>query len=204
MSSFERRDPVIVAEPSDEALLAQRIAGFIETWDAFRAARPDLDMPAYDVETLEFDPAIIALQAAAYGDLHFHGVLNDVGRATLLVAFATGADLDLHGLATRTPGFPDGVARWPGELDPAYAARTIEARAGSSAAGPDEWWLSHIRAADAGALGATLTYQGLGRLTIAVAVAEDADPDAVLTAVRERLGSGWVRPQGITVTVVAA
>jgi hypothetical protein len=41
-------------------------------------------------------------------------------------------------------------------------------------------------------------------LTVAVAIAEDADEAEVLDAVRARLALGWVRPQGVTVTVVAA
>lgn len=204
MNDVSAPPPYIAPTVSYEALFANRLAAFVEAWDAFRAVRPDLDLPAYDVGGLETDPAVIALQAVAYGDEYFRQLLNDTARAALLVAFATGADLDLHGAATRTPAAPEGIARQSGEADVSYRARIIAARAGSSAAGPDDWWLSHVRAAHADATGAAMTYQGMGRLTVAVSIAAGADISAVLAAVRERLALPSVKPQGITVTVVAA
>lgn len=197
--------PVIVAAQSYEVERDARIAAFLEQWEAFRVDHPDLR--EYDQETLEFDPAIIALEAAAYGDLFFRVYLSDVGRATILTDFAVGPDLDLHGLATRVPAHPDGVLRLAGETDEAYAARIIEARAGSSAAGPDEWWLTHARAADGRVKSIGLYYLGRGRLKVTVLSGENGGvPDgAMLTAVSDRLSSDSVRPQGvIAVTVESA
>lgn len=202
--AFSSAPPLVAPALDYELLFRQRLAAFVEVWTAFREAHPDENLPEYDVGTLESDPAVIALQSAAMGDLHFRGVLNDVARATLLASFATGADIDLHGLATVTPATPDGLPRYPGEKDDSYRARILSARAGSSAAGPDDWWLTHVRAAHADVTGATLSYQGMGRLTVAVSVATGGDAAAVLAAVRARLALGWVRPQGITVTVEAA
>jgi phage-related baseplate assembly protein len=197
--------PVIVATLDYEGLLADRIAAFLDQWDGFRAI--DATLPEYDVEHLESDPAVIGLEAAAYGDLYFRSMLNDVARATVLVDFAVGTDIDLHGLDTRTAAHPDGVTRLTGESDETYRARIIEARAGSSAAGPDEWWLTNARTADARVKSLGLTYQGKGRLTVTVLSSEDGGvPDsAMLEAVSTKLNSADVKPQGvISVTVTSA
>lgn len=202
--SFSASPPFIAAEIDFETLRQQRLESFAEAWEAFRAEYPSSNLPAYDTATLQSETSVIALRAAAYGDLHFRELLNDVARATLLARFSRLADLDLQGLATVTPATPEGLLRHPGESDESYLARILAARAGASAAGPDEWWLTHIRAAHPGATGATLSYHGLGRLTVAVTIAAGADPDEVLAAVRARLALGWVKPQGVTVTVEAA
>jgi phage-related baseplate assembly protein len=197
--------PVIIATLDYEGLLSDRIAAFVTQWDGFRAI--DAMLPDYDVEGLETDPAVIGLEAAAYGDLYFRAMLNDVARATVLVDFAVGADIDLHGLDTRTAAHPDGVTRLTGESDDAYRARIIEARAGSSAAGPDEWWLTNARAADARVKSLGLTYQGKGRLTVTVLSSENGGvPDSdMLAAVSAKLNSADVKPQGVvSVTVTSA
>lgn len=202
--SFSASPPFIAPEVAFETLRQQRLDSFAEAWEVFRAEYPNSLLPAYDTATLRSETSVIALQAAAHGDMHFRLMLNDVARATLLARFARLADLDLQGLATVTPASPDGLPRHPGESDESYLARILAARAGASAAGPDEWWLTHIRAAHADATDATLTYRGLGRLTVAVAIAADADPQEVLAAARARLALRWVCPQGVTVTVEAA
>lgn len=201
--SYASSAPYILASTDFEALYEQRLNDFLTKWRALRDSRPDLDLPDYDVATLQSHPAAVALQAAAEADVFFRGLLNDVARATLLVTFATGADLDFHGVATRTPSTPNGITRNSDETDTSYRARIIASRAGSSAAGPDEWWLSHILEAHASVNGASFDYRGLGRLTISVVVAEGADVEEVLAAVRARLALDWVRPQGVDVTVVA-
>lgn len=194
--------PVIVAARSYEAERDARIAAFLEQWDAFRVDHPEL--PEYDLQTLEFDPAVIALETAAYGDLHFRTYLGVVARAAILVDFAFGPDLDLHGVATRTPAHPGGLPRLSGELDAAYAARIIEARAGASAAGPDEWWLTHARAADVRVRAIGLYYLGRGRLKVTLlSTANGGIPDqAMLDAVEDRLSSLAVKPQGIVSVAV--
>lgn len=189
--------PIIVAKLDYEAIRGDRIEAFLDRWAAFRESDPSL--PDYDVQGLESDPAVIALEAAAYGDLHFRAQLNDTARAALLVDFATGADLDLHGVATRTPAHPSGLARLSGEPDAAYAARIIEARAGSSAAGPDEWWLTNARAADSRVRAVGLYYLGQGRMKVTLlSKVNGGIPDQpMLDAVSDKLGSTSVKPQGV-------
>lgn len=200
--AFEASPPYVVAEIDFEVIYAQRIAAFLVRWEQLRAARPELALPSYDAASLQSHPAAVALQHAADGDFFYRGVLNDVARATLLVGFAVGADLDLHGLATITPAFPSGMTRHADESDDSFRARILSARAGASAAGPDEWWISHIRAAHPDAVGASFIYRGLGLLTVSIRVAEGGDAEAVLSAVTARLAEPWVRPQGVTVDVV--
>lgn len=197
--------PVIVAKLDYESLREDRIEAFLAQWDAFRATNADL--PAYDVETLESDPAVIGLESAAYGDLHFRGQLNDTARAAVLVDFAVGSDIDLHGLATRTPAHPAGVARLTDETDADYQARILEARAGSSAAGPDEWWLTNARTADSRVRSIGLYYLGQGRLKVTLlSSVNGGTPDQeMLDAVSDKLTSPSVKPQGvISVTVESA
>lgn len=195
--SWSYEPPVIVASLDYEALRSDRIDAFLAQWEAFR--EQDATLPDYDVQTLETDPAVIALEVGAYGDLYFRAMLNDVGKAALLVDFAVGPDIDLHGLATRTPAHPDGVTRLSGETDASYQARIIEARAGASAAGPDEWWLTHARLADVRVKSIGLYYLGRGRLTVTLlSSANGGIPDqAMLDAVQDRLISDAVKPQGI-------
>lgn len=197
--TFSYPAPVIRAENSFETLLDQRMATYVEEWAAFRTAHPERNLPPYTVDMLNTDMASVALRVAARGDMFFIARSNDVARATVLVDYAKGNDADLHGLATKTPAHPDGVARHPGELDADYAARIIEARAGSSAAGPDEWWLTHARAADARVRSIGLDYRGQGQLDIYLLAQDNGGvPDqAMLDAVSERLTRPDVRPRNV-------
>lgn len=202
--SWSYDPPVIVASLSYEALRGDRIDAFLTRWAAFRAVDPSL--PDYDVQMLETSPAVVALEAAADGDLYFRAMLNDVARATVLVDFAVGGDLDLHGRDTRVPAHPAGVVRFVGESDDAYAARIIEARAGSSAAGPDEWWLTNARAADARLRSIGLAYRGQGQLDVYLLSSLNGGvPDqAMLDAVSARLTRSDVRPRNVIPTVRSA
>ena len=204
--SFSYPPPVITAELSYDALRDQRISQFVAQWQDFQARYPDKRLPNYDVDMLRANPAVIALEAAAYGDFYFVDHANNLARVALLVDFAKKADLDLHGLATKVPGHPDGVLRHTGESDEDYAARIIEARAGSSAAGPDDWWLSHARAADPRVRALGLFYAGQGRLLIYVLSRENGGvPDqAMLDAVSARLARPNVRPRNVLPEVHSA
>lgn len=203
---FSYAPPLIVAEPDYEVMLSERVASFLSAWAAFQQRFPNAGLPNFNVETLEYDPAIIALEAAATGDLHFRALLNDVARATILTDFARDEDLDLLGGETRVPGFPDGVLRHPGESNDVYAARIREARTGVSAAGPDEWWLAQARAADPRVRSIGLDYRGMGRLDVYLLSKEDGGvPDgAMLAAVTARLTQPDVRPRNVQIAVHSA
>lgn len=202
--TFSYPAPTIHAEYDYEILRSQRIAEFLQSWTDMRQRLPEL--PAYDTQSLENETAVIALGAAAKGDMFLIARSNDVARAAVLVDFAHGSDVDLHGLATKVPAHPAGVVRHSGENDADYAARIVEARAGSSAAGPDEWWLTHARAADARVRSIGLDYRGQGQLDIYLLARDNGGvPDqAMLDAVSERLARPGVRPRNVLPRVHSA
>lgn len=204
--SFSYPPPVITAEFTFDALRDQRISAFVEQWQDFRVRYPEKRLPDYDVDMLRTSPAVIALEAVAYGDLYFVDRSNNLARAALLADFAKNGDLDLHGLATKVPGHPDGVIRHPGEDDEDYAARIIEAKAGASAAGPDDWWLTQARAADARVRALGLSYAGNGVLNIYVLSRENGGvPDqAMLDVISARLNRSNVRPRNVRPVVHSA
>lgn len=197
MNGFSYPAPTLIVELDFEALRQQRVAAFLESWAKFQEEYPDQQLPTYDTQSITGEQAMIGLRAAAWGDLFFISRTNDVARATLLVDFANDSDLDLHGLQTKVPSHPDGVTRHPGESDASYRARIIEARAGSSAAGPNEWWLTHARAADPRVRSIGLDYVGNGILDIYVLSSENGGlPDeAMLEAVSARLSRDDVCPE---------
>lgn len=196
---FSYPPPTIVAEHDHETLREQRISAYLAAWNDLRATHPDLNLPEWTVHKLRNGPIAAALNVAAGGDMYFVVRGNEIARAAVLVDFAEKGDLDLHGLDTRVPGHPDGVIRHQGESDQDYRARIIEAKAGASAAGPDEWWLKHARAADSRVRSIGLAYRGKGHLDIYLLSRENGGvPDsAMLTAVETRLRLNWVRPRTI-------
>lgn len=196
---FSYPPPTIVAEHDHETLRQQRISAYLAAWNDLRETRPDLNLPEWTVHLLRNGPIAAALNVAAGGDMYFVARGNDLARATVLIDFAEKGDLDLHGLDTRVPGHPDGVLRHPGEADADYKARIIEARAGASAAGPDDFWLTHARAADPRVRSIGLAYRGGGHLDIYILSRENGGiPDAaMLAAVEARLSLSWVRPRTI-------
>lgn len=204
--NFSFPPPTIIAELDYEALRDQRFAAFVAQWNGYRQRNPDAGLPEYTVASLANTTEAIALGAAADGDLYFVGRANAVARAAVLVDFAFSEDLDLHGRDTRVPAHPEGVMRHPGELDADYQARIIEARAGSSAAGPDDWWLTNARAADSRVRSIGLDYRGLGDLDIYLLSRENGGiPDeAMIAAVTERLNRTNVRPRSVTPHVRSA
>ena len=80
-----------LAETDFEARLHDLLARFKAFWTEARALRPDL--PAYDVEMLETDPAVILSEEFAYGDIRVRQAINDAANA-LRLAKAAGGDLD--------------------------------------------------------------------------------------------------------------
>jgi phage-related baseplate assembly protein len=205
--TFTYPAPEITTRYEFETLHLQRITEYVASYEAFRIANPDLNLPHYNLQQIQSDPAVIGMRPAALGDMFFIDRTNAVARAAVLVDFAKGSDLDLHGLDTRVPGHPDGVIRHTDEGDEDYKARIIEARAGASAAGPDEWWLKHARAADSRVRSIGLAYRGQGHLDIYLLsrVNGGVPDEEMLTAVRTRLLQNDVRPRTVvTLTVQSA
>lgn len=138
MSRFSTEDlprPVIIQPLDYEATKALRLGDFVDTMMAHGVA--------YDVENLETDPAVIAAETAAYGDLYYLQRLNDAARVVLLPSFAEGTDLDLH--AERAGIEP----RFEGETDASMRERIRLGWKSKSAAGPDDYYISRARDTDA-------------------------------------------------------
>lgn len=118
--------PEVIRELDYEAIVSRQNTTFRSQWATVRAANPDL--PAYDVEMLETDPAVIGNQSESYRELLLRADLNDAARANLL-AFAKASDLD------HLAAFHD-VVRMDGELDDRLKTRIILAIQGRSTGGP--------------------------------------------------------------------
>ncbi|UWU13275.1 baseplate J/gp47 family protein [Rhizobium sullae] len=121
--------PAIIEELDYSAIAAAYKARFVQTWQAVRAAHPELNLPAYDVEMLETDLAVIIAEAESYRDTVMRARINDAIKANLL-AFARGSDLD------HLAAFYD-VIRLPGELDDRLCARVVLAIQGRSTGGTE-------------------------------------------------------------------
>ncbi|WP_108459196.1 baseplate J/gp47 family protein [Devosia naphthalenivorans] len=125
--------PVLVQPVNFEQAFRRRLDEFV---DGMSAAGSD-----YDVGNLETDPAVIAAQAAGYGDTYFAAALNDAARVVLLPSFAEGTDLDLQAIRAGLGDDP----RLDGESDEALRERIRLAWKGKSAAGPDDYYKSAAR-----------------------------------------------------------
>ncbi|APO76112.1 baseplate assembly J-like protein [Rhizobium etli 8C-3] len=121
--------PAIIEELDYSAIAATYKVRFVQTWEAVRVAHSELNLPAYDVEMLETDLAVIISEAESYRDTVMRARINDAIKANLL-AFARGADLD------HLAAFYD-VIRLPGEQDDRLAARVILAIQGRSTGGTE-------------------------------------------------------------------
>ncbi|NEW96913.1 baseplate J/gp47 family protein [Rhodopseudomonas sp. BR0G17] len=188
--------PVVVRELDFETRLADRRAQFGELWELLRAKYPDL--PPIDVLLLETDPSSILLEAAAFADTLFTAELNDAARVVRLVSFARGKDLELHAAEVD-------LQRRQDELDPELEARVITRRRGSSAAGPDDWYLWHAQAA-APDVAEVNVAEGGGWVDVAVRskLGNGVPDEALLAKVRAVLTARSVRPRCIRVTVSPA
>ena len=100
-------------EISVEDIISARKVRFKELWEQH-------DPPVgavYDVENLEFDPIVIAIEAGSDAEMKLRNRVNQAVRDVTL-AFAYGRNLE--GIASRYPG---GVPRLEGETDTAYRRR---------------------------------------------------------------------------------
>jgi phage-related baseplate assembly protein len=88
---MSRIGPPSVAEVDFEAARARLLAEFKRLWE--EARRQDPSLPAYDVEMLESDPAVILTEEFAFGETLLRQAINDAADS-LRLATAVGPDLD--------------------------------------------------------------------------------------------------------------
>lgn len=86
--------PQVTEVPDYQTVYQARITLLQQLWAAFQAQDPSI--PELDTLDLNSEPIVIVMQADAYRELLLRGEINDKCRA-LLLAFATGADLDQIG-----------------------------------------------------------------------------------------------------------
>lgn len=87
---LSRLPPFRLVDADYEAILAAHKAGFVARWGAERARDPTL--PEYDVQGLETDPVVVAMEENSYRRLLDLQALNDAGRR-LTLAYADGEAL---------------------------------------------------------------------------------------------------------------
>jgi len=128
-------------------------------WQASQEMQKDI--PDFDTWLLQTEPAVIILQATAFGDDHFVKEMNDWGRSVLFAQFATGTDLDAH--AAR-----EELERFPGESDELLLERILLERKAKKAFATDPWYARHARNADARVRDVAITGNGRRKVEIAI------------------------------------
>lgn len=151
--------PVLERERDFWEVYADRRDQLRALWQASQDMQKDI--PDFDTWLLQTEPAVIILQATAYGDVHFIEEMNIWGRAVLFAQFATGTDLDAH--AAR-----EEMERFPGESDALLLERILLERKAKQAFATDPWYERHARNADARVREVAITGNGRRRVEIAV------------------------------------
>lgn len=163
-----------VLQPIDyETLLADIMTEFKGRWSDIRAAYPDL--PDYDVQMLETDPAKIVLESAAYIYMLTLQRVNDAAKA-LMLATATKGDLDQFAQDFQ-------LSRMDGETDEQFRLRRWLAPEGYAAAGPADAYRFFAMSADP---------------TIKQAIAVKGVDNRVDLVLLSKLGNGEVAPSVVT------
>ena len=191
--------PMVVETLDYEAILSGRVTEFKSLWEAVRTANPGLNLPQYDVQMLETDPAMILLQEASYDELRLRARVNDAARANLL-RYAASADLD-HVAADH------GVTRLVGETDAWLRERIILADQAKSCGGPEEWYKFHARSASVDVRDVAVFRPGLGpQIEVAVLsrIGDGTPSGALLTAVSSALNAVGVKVINDILSVTAA
>jgi len=160
---------------------------------------------------IESDPVVKVIELFAYRELALRQRVNDTARA-VMVAFATGADLDhlaaLFGVERFivTPADPDAGTAAVLESDDDFRRRLVLAPEGYSVAGPEGAYIFHALSADGDVLDASVTSPDPGEVVVAV-LARSGDGTAapdLLATVEARLTDDSVRPLTDHVTVQSA
>jgi phage-related baseplate assembly protein len=190
--------PVLIAQPGFDTIVATLVAAMQEQY-------PDFDA------TLDSEPIMMLLQAAAYQIMLIRADFNDSARQ-LLLAFATGAHLDhlgaLVGLPrlVLTPADPVTGTNAVMESDEAFRQRIVLAPESFSVAGPDLAYVAFARRADGDVADASVTNPAPGEVVVTVlsAQGDGTAPAALLAKVRAQVDDRAVRPLTDAVTVQSA
>lgn len=197
---LSRLPPPDVVEALDfEVILAALQADFLARFPEYTA-------------TVESDPIVKLLEVFAYRELVLRARINDAARS-VLVAYATGADLDnlaaLLGVTRQEIAPADAQAGTPAifEDDAALRRRVLLAPDSFSVAGPASAYVFHALSADADVLDASAISPRPGEVTVTILSRSGAggvpSPE-VLGAVDTLLKSDGIRPLTDRVTVAGA
>jgi len=164
-------------------------------------------LPTFDA-TVESDPALVALEVAAYRELMLRQRVNDAARA-VMPAFATGADLDqlaaLLGVARLliTAADPLNNIADVFESDDDLRRRLVLAPEGYSVAGPEGAYIFHALSSDARVLDASAISPNPGEVlvTILSRTGDGAAPADLVAVVAAYLSDEMRRPMTDFVTV---
>ncbi|MDQ9130459.1 baseplate assembly protein [Serratia fonticola] len=199
--------PDVVEALEYETLLAERKATLISLYPA------DQQEAIARTLALESEPIVKLLQENAYRELMLRQRVNEAARA-VMVAFATGSDLDQLGANVDTPRLvitpADDTTLPPTpavmESDSEYRIRLPQAFEGISVAGPTGAYEYHGRAADGRVADVKAISPSPACVTISVLSREGngtASAD-LLAVVASALNDENVRPVGDRVTVQSA
>lgn len=190
--------PMIVEQKDLETIIAEMVARVQEL------------LPSFDA-TIDSDPAVKVLQAAAYRELLLRRAFQD-GAKQLMVAFATGAALDhlaaLVGVARLVVKPADAAAGTDAiyEDDDTFRQRVVLAPEGFSVAGPELAYVKHAKDASGDVADASATTPAPGEVLVSV-LSKNGDgiaPAALLEAVAAIVKDPAIRPLGAAVTVASA
>lgn len=142
---------------------------------------------------LESDPVVKLLELVAYLTLLLRARINDAARSNLL-AFAIGGDLE------QLAAFY-GVTRQNDELDDRLRLRVQFQIAALAGNGTREQYRATAMAANSAVVDAAVLQPAAGSVDVALWIAQGADAEAVLTAVRAAFTGDSARILGVPVTV---
>ncbi|OYW64656.1 MAG: hypothetical protein B7Z40_13475 [Bosea sp. 12-68-7] len=190
--------PAAIEALDYETLLTAATTRFGDQWELARAENPAL--PAYDVDNLETDPAVILLQAWSYLRLLDRQRVNDAVKA-VLAPLATGTDLDNVVAGAN-------ILRADGESDAALRRRYLLTFDAPSAGSRDGYLLQAFTAwplmHDASVIGPAV-HGRRGDVDIVIAGPGGRLPTGEeLALVRAAVNSTSVRPEAAAVVVLAA
>lgn len=179
----------------------------------FLAMLSNLQSRAPELSISPADPIYKALEVAAYRELIIRQELNDHAKG-LLLAFASGADLDHLGVTyfkterlIIDAGNPSAIPPVPAtyESDEAYLARILLAEDSYSTAGPIEAYVYHASSADGQVKDVSVTSPAAGQVVVTVlSHIGNGSPDVALLNVVEAALGDDVRPITDALTVQAA
>lgn len=193
--------PSLLGSKTYAEIKSDSIANFINYYNDWRTANAEAfpDAPVWDTQKLEAHPLAVAIEAGAYGERLLRELIDEAARKALLMEYATGAELHLHGI-------PYDVFPLENESDGHFKKRLALKIQGRSLGLPDEYWQFIGMTADVRVDDIATTYLSTGRLELAVLSKEAGGiPDQslldVVTAFFEQEGR---KPDHVTLEVVSA